>query len=296
MLTGIHFLLSYMCNAECDHCFVYSGPNAQGTFTLAQIQQVLKEAQKIGSIEMVYFEGGEPFLFYPVMLEGARIAKKSGFKVSVVTNSYFATSVEDAQLWFMPLAEIGIEELSISDDTYHFEDEHNNPAKIALEAARRLGLPLSTITIESPTVKPDAAKGEPVIGGGTVLRGRAAERLTEDLPRKPWQTLDECLLEELRDPKRVHVDAYGNVHLCQGLSMGNMWKTPLSCLVKTYNAEKHPICRALLQGGPARLAQEYRLEHEESYVDACHFCFLLRKALLSAFPEYLAPKQVYGVE
>ncbi|MBA7600088.1 hypothetical protein ES703_07135 [subsurface metagenome] len=61
MLTGIHFLLTYMCNLECDHCFVYSGPDAKGTLTLDQIRKVLNEATKIGTINWIYFEGGAMF-------------------------------------------------------------------------------------------------------------------------------------------------------------------------------------------------------------------------------------------
>ena len=98
MLTGIHFLLTYMCNLECDHCFIYSGPRAKGTFTISQIQNVLDEATKIETIEWIYFEGGEPFLFYPIMLEGIKIARSMGFKVGVVTNSYYATSEDDAEV------------------------------------------------------------------------------------------------------------------------------------------------------------------------------------------------------
>ena len=64
-LTGIHFLLSYRCTDECDHCFVWGSPAARGTFTLAQIRDVLRQGQKLGTVDMVYFEGGEPFLFYP---------------------------------------------------------------------------------------------------------------------------------------------------------------------------------------------------------------------------------------
>jgi MoaA/NifB/PqqE/SkfB family radical SAM enzyme len=86
LLTGIHFLLTYMCNLKCDHCFIYSGPNAKGTFTLNQIQSVLNEAAKINTIEWIYFEGGEPFLYYPRMLEGIRISRSMGFKVGVLTN------------------------------------------------------------------------------------------------------------------------------------------------------------------------------------------------------------------
>lgn len=61
MLTGIHFLLTYQCPYECSHCFVYGGPRARGTFTLEQILAVLQEAQALGTVQTVFFEGGEPF-------------------------------------------------------------------------------------------------------------------------------------------------------------------------------------------------------------------------------------------
>ena len=47
MLTGIHFLLTYTCNFECDHCFLFCGPREEGTFTLNQIEKVLDEAIKM---------------------------------------------------------------------------------------------------------------------------------------------------------------------------------------------------------------------------------------------------------
>jgi len=300
MLTGIHFLLTYMCNLECDHCFVYSGPHAKGTFTLDQIRKVLDEATKIGTIKWIYFEGGEPFLFYPIMIEGIKIACNMGFKVGVITNAYYATSEEDVEIWFEPFCELGISDLSISDDSFHYEEEKDNPAKRAFAVAKRLGLPADSICIGKPTVEiginKEQEKGAPVIGGGAMFRGRAVEKLVEGLPQRRWEEFTECPYEDLEEPKRVHIDSYGNVHLCQGLIMGNMWKNPLSILVKNYNADSHPICWPLVRGGPALLAKEYNVEHEDKYVDACHFCYLVRLALIDRFPQYLAPRQVYGLE
>jgi organic radical activating enzyme len=300
MLTGIHFLLTYMCNLKCDHCFVYSGPDAKGTFTLKQIRQVLNEAVKIGTIKSIYFEGGEPFLFYPLMLEGIKIARSKGFKIGVVTNAYYATAEEDVGLWLKPLCKLGISDLSVSDDSFHYEDEKDNPAKRVFATAERLGLPVNSIHIEKPAVEQgidkEQEKGAPVITGGAMFRGRAVEKLVEGLPKRGWEEFTECPYEDLKDPKRVHVDSYGNVHLCQGLSMGNMWKTSLSILVKDYNADLHPICGPLVKGGPALLSKEYNVEHDDNYVDACHFCYLTRLALINRFPQYLAPRQIYGLE
>ena len=298
MLKAIHFLLTYTCNSECDHCFLYSGPHAKGTFTLMQIQKVLDELIKIKTIEWVYFEGGEAFLFYPLMLEGIKLARDMGFKTGIVTNAYWATSQEDAELWLGPLCELGLSDLSISDDSFHYEEDKNNPAKRALAAAQKLGVPAGSICIEKPRVDVDPAKskGEPVVGGGVLFKGRAVEKLTEGLPGKRYDKFIECPEEDLRNPQRVHLDPYGYVHLCQGLVMGNIWETQLSELVENYDADLHPICGPLLKGGPALLARKYNVKHDDEYISACHFCYLVRLALLDNFAEYLAPRQVYGLE
>jgi hypothetical protein len=267
--------------------------------TLPQIRYVLEESRKIGTVEWIYFEGGEPFLFYPSMLEGVRLAREMGFKVGIVTNAYGAVSEEDAEICFRPLADLGVADLSISDDSFHYGDG-DSPAKRGLAAARRLGIPTSSICIQKPFVEAMPGqgrdKGNPVIGGGALYKGRAVEKLTAGLPRRPFQELTQCPHEDLQFPSRLHVDHYGQVHLCQGISMGNMWQHPLSVLVLEYKAESHPICGPLVIGGPALLARLYDVYPESEYVDECHFCYLVRHALIDKFPEFLAPRQVYGLK
>ncbi len=253
MLTGIHFLLTYQCAFECDHCFVFGSPFAEGTFTLKQVENVLDEARKIGTIKTIYFEGGEAFLFYPLLVESVRRARDAGFSVGIVTNVYFATTEEDAALWLKPLKEIGIADLSISDDAFHF-GEQDNAAKRAMRAARKLGLPVDSICIDKPTVVMNAprAKGEPVVGGSVMFRGRAAEKLTARFAARRLARIWRVSARGFGNPGRVHIDAYGNVHLCQGISMGNAWQTPLSTLVKNYAARQHPIVAPLLEAVPPR--------------------------------------------
>ena len=295
MVKGIHILLTYDCNFECDHCFLYCGPHFRGTFTGEQLRVLKEEVENLGTISWVYFEGGEPFLYYPLMMEGISMMKDAASEIGVVTNAYWATTVKDARLWLHPLKELDISDLSLSDDAFHFT-AIDNEAKRALKAAKELDIPVNTICIHEPTVEKGQKKGEPVIGGGVMLRGRAVEKLIEGLPRRNYDTFTECPFEDLEEPQRVHVDCYGNVHICQGVSMGNMWETPLSELIVGYDPSTHPICEPLIEGGPALLAQEYDLVHEDTYVDACHFCYSMRLALVDIFPQYLAPRQVYGLK
>jgi hypothetical protein len=298
-LNGIHFLLTYACTNTCDHCFLYCSPEARGTFTCDQLRQAFAEIERLGTVKAVYFEGGEAFLYYPLLLEGLRLAARLGLRAGIVTNAYWATSVEDAEIWLKPIRDIGLADLSVSEDAFHQSTGESNPAKPALATARNLGIPCDSICILSPAPAScptgSPSKGQPVVGGSVLFKGRAAEKLTVGLPRRHCKELATCPHEELEAPVRVHLDCYGNVHICQGLSMGNMWQTPLSELAAEYDARRHPICGPLLSGGPSALAKAYGLELRDDFVDECHYCYTVRKALVDRFPAYLAPRQVYGL-
>lgn len=268
--------------------------------TISQIQTILREAGKIGGIQETYWEGGEPFLFYPVMLEGIRLARNMGLKAGIVSNGYWSTSPEDARLWLEPLSGLGISDLSISDDELHYGEAQDTPAKCALAAAEELGMPTFSLCKAKPEVRqpinPGQEKGSPEISGGIKLRGRAVEKFAADLPKMKTEGFNECPYEDLLNPKRVHIDSFGNVMICQGISMGNCWETPLSEIIRTYDAMDHPICGPLLRGGPINLVEVHGLKLQEEYVDECHLCYAARLSLLDTYPEYLAPRQVYGLE
>ena len=59
-LTGAHLLLSYKCNAECDHCFVWGSPFLEGTMTLGGIGAILFLFTAIAFEMAIIFLGGAP--------------------------------------------------------------------------------------------------------------------------------------------------------------------------------------------------------------------------------------------
>ena len=296
-LRGLHLLFTYQCTFECDHCFVWGSPSQTGTMTLAQVREIFDQGESLGGIEGICLEGGEPSLYYPTLLEAARLARARGWSVDVITNAYWATSDEDALVFLRPLAELPLRGLYISEDAYHGSGADADPTPVAAGAARVLGIPVHTLSIRSAEQSvggPYVEKGAPVTGGAVHFRGRAAEKLTEGLPRRPWRELDSCPHEDLAAPSRVHIDALGYVHLCQGLALGNIWEESLAELLARYRPEEHPVCGPLLRGGPAELARAFRLPRAEGYVDECHMCYELRRALRRRLPGLLGPDQMYG--
>jgi MoaA/NifB/PqqE/SkfB family radical SAM enzyme len=295
-LTGIHLLLTYQCNMECDHCFVWGSPWQSGTMTLRQLRNLLQQAQSLGTVEWFYFEGGEPFLYYPIMMLGAQEAAAMGFKVGLVSNGYWALEVEDAVEWLKPFSGL-VQDLSISTDIFHWGEEVEIRVQNMQSAAIEVDIPVGFISIAQPDAHGvDAATGQLPLGeSGVMFRGRAAETLVSKTSLHPWEGFTECPYEDLREPGRVHVDPFGNVHICQGISLGNIFQTPLAEICESYDPDTHPITGPLLRGGPAALMRNYELPHDDAYADACHLCDYARRQLRQRYPEILMPDQMYGV-
>ncbi|MGB5575806.1 MAG: radical SAM protein [Woeseiaceae bacterium] len=294
-LSGLHLLLTYECNYKCEHCFVWGGPSQTGTMTLETVKDIVGQAKALGSVEWIYFEGGEAFLYYDLLLAGIRLAKEAGFKVGIVTNAYWASTDADAINWLKPIAGL-VDDLSISSDAYHGSDEDAEPPETARRAAQRLGIPVDFISVAEPGAAdvPGAAGRLPAGESAVLYRGRAAESLASRVDSKPWEQLTECPWEDLRDPERIHVDPFGNLHICQGISIGNLLERSLSEILRNYDADKHPIVGPLLAGGPAEVVRKYDLPHGDGYADHCHLCYKLRCALRERFPDVLTPDQMYG--
>jgi MoaA/NifB/PqqE/SkfB family radical SAM enzyme len=224
------------------------------------------------------------------------MAAEARFQVGIVTNGYWATEEDDAVEWLRPFKSL-IQDLSVSSDLYHWDEKLSRQASNARAAAKKLRIPSGIITV----AQCDGDSAGSVVGqlppeeSAVMYRGRATERLTQKVKGRPWTEFTACTRENLRDPQRVHVDPLGYVHLCQGISLGNLFHSSLKNICENYDAEKHPIVGPLIAAGPAELVRRYDLPHRDSYADACHLCYDVRSRLRDRFPEILGPDQMYGV-
>ena len=192
-LSGLHLLLTCQCTFECDHCFVWGSPFQPGVMTLQDIREILRQAEETGTVQSIYYEGGEPFLYYPILVQAVQETAQRGFQTGIVTNSYWATSVEDAAAWLRPLAGL-ISDLSVSSDRYHYSQEQSLQAENARLAAESLGIPVGTISVAQPEAENTVETiGQLPQGGAAVMyRGRAAAKLSPKAKGFPWEQFS-CL-------------------------------------------------------------------------------------------------------
>lgn len=295
-IHGLHILLTYQCTFECDHCFVWGSPWQPGVFTIQKLRQVFEQARELDTLEWIYFEGGEPFLYHGLLQQAVEEASALGYRVGIVSNAYWATSVEDAELYLRPLAGL-VQELSVSSDLFHYSEMISQQSRNATLAAENLGIPVGTISIASPEIDEAQYTSGILPEGetGVMYRGRAAQKLASRANHQDWHVFTTCPYEDLRDPGRLHLDPYGHLHICQGITLGNLFETPLKEILINYDPDRHPIVGPLLAGGPAELARRYEVIPEATYADACHLCDQSRQYLRIRFPSVLAPDQMYAV-
>lgn len=296
-LKGIHFLLTYRCDWECDHCFVWGSPKAKGTFTLEQIRNILREAKKLETVDYISIEGGEPFLYYPIMVKATQEAVNLGFRVEILSNCYWATCQEDAIEWLIPIAKAKNIELTLSSDLYHGDCWETKEVQNAVKAARALNIKTEILAVKHPHSEapcPNEIEGAKVGLGELMYKGRAYSKLTEKAIKKPWLEFTKCPYEDFTKQERVHIDPLGFVHVCQGISIGNAWQKPFSKIIEEFNPYDHAILEPLVRGGPVALVEKFGLSHDEVYADPCHLCYAARLLLRNKYPEILAPSQMYG--
>jgi hypothetical protein len=251
------------------------------------VDDLLAQAAGVPSVAWIYFEGGEPFLAYPTLVHGVEEAHRLGFHVGVVTNAFWATSLQAARRRLEPLAE-RVEDLSISADEFHADLPDGARPTNAVAAAESLGLPARILSVNG------GGSANPNGGGGVMFRGRAAVELAPRGRQKAWQSLDLCRHERLANPRRVHIDPLGNVHVCQGVVIGRLGTRRLAGLLEAYEPKQDPVIGPLVRGGPAELARVHGIAPAPQYADSCHLCYDVRRRLRPWFPEVLTPPALYG--
>lgn len=312
--------LTYHCSAHCDHCHLAAGHFSSRLITREMVMDVVKELQRINSLEYVVMLGGEPGLYPELTIQLAEQIYELGIGVRVETNTSWATDDEKTRAFLEPLCRVNTQ-IMLSIDAFH---EPFVPLERVIHAIRVLDelqgdyvVQVSILDYPNASQPMDQrtlemyAEAEQQTGhslsdhlflGPVFFKGRGARALTHlvsdgrGVPDAvcdvvPWWGNGEQASLEL-----LSLDPDGNIGKECGISFGNVYEKTVEQILHDYDAETHPVISTLIHEGPLGLAKEaveLGYEMKPDYADKCHLCQEAREWLVDKYQEYLTPKHHY---
>ena len=282
-LFRLGLIVTYRCNAECRHCFFESSPRREETIPLELGIKAIDEAAKLGA-EWISLTGGEPFLEPALVSAFIKHASESGLKTEIVSNGYWANSIQEATRILEPLKDLGLDALNLSIDDFHQEHTPISSIKNAYWAAQGLGIKLiiMTTTTKNNNVTAETLpellgdKKIQVLGGKRVHDPHALLITTPvtpvgrglDIAEHDYTLFSEVKCSEvLRD---LGLGPDGSVYPCCGplaskITLGNINEKPLNIILE--EAEQKPFYASIREGTTISGA----------FTSKCHACLSLRE-------------------
>ena len=320
--TDLGIILSYRCQSACKHCLYNCGPAWKDWMSLETLEEALQATRAWRHRFQIHLTGGEPFLNFPLLLQGVQLAAQLGISRYVETNAGWCLKEKDVIEKFATLREAGLNAILISCSPFHAEKIP--PARTLLAITKALEIfgqqnvivymshwieQIQIFDVEKPTpleryvVKFGLERAGRMLWDGysIIPAGRSGYRLGHLTQKRPAAALkgENCFMEILY-AHHSHFDLYGNYisWFCGGLTIGDWHNLPR--ILDDFKARRFPpLIDILVRTGPFGLfemgKQEYGYQElPEGYVGKCHLCVDVRKHLSGRgdFQE-LRPKEFY---
>lgn len=202
-------VLTYTCPAECADCGTLSSPRDRTNLPLSTVLKAIDEAREQGFYNVV-FTGGEPTLRFQDLLAAIAHARAKGLVSRIVTNAYWATSLDKAFERIDALMAAGIIEINYSTGDEHARFVPVERVVFATEAAIERGL-RTCVMIE---LRQERRVTQADIQEHPRLLALGPEKLRLlSTVESPWMPLDP--LAKATYPDGVSIDSE-NVTMCHG--------------------------------------------------------------------------------
>jgi hypothetical protein len=122
-------------------CNVSASPEREEEMELRDAKRYVEEALRLGDIQGLCLQGGEPLLREDEVCEIAQWASSHGLQTRVSTNAFWGLPEEEASDLIARLKQAGVVHLWISTDAFHAEFVPVATVKHALRAAMQGGMP-----------------------------------------------------------------------------------------------------------------------------------------------------------
>ncbi len=321
--SDIGLILSYQCQAGCDHCLYNCGPGWHDWMEVGAVEEALRSMLLWEGPFQVHFTGGEPFLNFSLLLQAVETATRLGIPRYVETNAGWCMREQLVRERLKNLKSAGLQMMLISCSPFHAARIPAERTLLAIRIARDIFGPEKVIVyllewaqqliqFGSHGITPLSVYEELLgreqagrllwEGYGLISGGRSGYRLGHLTPLVPASSFrGHACAQELLFAHHSHFDLYGNFipAFCGGLRLGD-WRNLKDMLQEIRRGMFLDLIRVLIEGGPYQLAQwaQTNAGYEpipEGYAGKCHLCVDVRKHLATckSYPE-LQPPEFYS--
>jgi hypothetical protein len=268
-----------------------------------------------------HLSGGEIFLDEEKLFQIIKNIRKHFKKdLGISTNAFWAEDEKETSQKVQLLAELGVTGIALSADYYHQQFLSIERPKTLARAIKQnnlkthsyiMGARLNsdvdnavTINTQSELIAsevnqdleiPYARAIERSIGKGCLINQPKKSKI----PQGMCTELNTCLGERSPfNPAMVWIDPYGNVMICYGLIIGNLYKNSLNDIIGNYVPGNYPVLNELAQQGPRaiyEIALSKKLNLPLEFYDECDVCYQSRSVLQKNYPDLFGPKECYPV-
>jgi len=127
------------CNIRCRHCVATEGVASGKKMDSRTAEKIIVEMARAG-VGGISFSAGEPLLYFEEIAALVHLCSRLEIYTRVVTNSFWAKTVESSNQRISELKKRGLCQLRLSYSRWHQEHVHRDNVLRAVESCRRSGL------------------------------------------------------------------------------------------------------------------------------------------------------------
>ena len=304
-VNRIEFAVTYLCNSKCRHCQLGEEKERENFPNHIDKDLAVEIVRKVGKKyepKSIMTFGGEPLLYPEIVCAIHKEAMNVGIPVrDVITNGYWSRKTEKIQKIAAKLVKSGVNEATISVDSFHQEFIPLEIVKKAAESLLKAGIahiswnPCWVISKDHDN--PYNRKTKTILeqlrdlpveeGEGNIAQpeGRAVLWLKGFLPQKTRAPKGKCgdlpYSEKLDSIKAIFVEPDGRIAVCNEFYIGNASETDVIDIIENYDPFKMPEAKAIIENGMEGLISWARTKgvepDPEGYYNICHMCTDIRK-------------------
>lgn len=303
-LNRLEFSVTDLCSSNCKHCSVKNNKGQKAHIDKFSAVDVVKKVSEKYKLESIMTFGGEPLLFPESVFAIHKTAFDAGIPSrQIITNGYWTNDLLKIEEIAFNLSESGVNKILISVDAFHQE---YIPIEAVKKAARALQKHDSIELKWSPCWVVSEKDNNPYnemtnlilkeleefkieIGRGNIIspEGAALENLKEYLPAKQNLLKARCTDMPYTDPldaiKSISIEPNGDVAVCRGFTIGNVFTEDIAAILDNYNPYENPYMKIILENGMAGLLEVARnkgIEVEtQDFYSVCDLCKFTRQRI-----------------